>query len=300
MKQLVYTRDTDENIFKAGKKGLHFTNREYMESLKDELIEAYADYHQKMDTGCLHQLSGKWEVDFLAPEDERNATERKRQFVHDLYKSNRPIAKNHKKDILDRNHCKTIICPICGIDTYDDWDHYVPRESMPEFSVLTSNLIPLCHECNSDKGTLWLNDERDHRLIFNAFVDTVPNVPVVTCTLIIDDVLNYPYVRIDVNPALRADVPAENIILTTVENLRLIEKYQNEADKAVKKMIQALSDRLTVRMQYGEVDRLELLREEKDVWRQHLKSPNTWNFLELQIFEELSKPEALTDWFVNL
>ena len=106
--------------------------------------------------------------------------------------------------------------------------------------------------------------------------------------------------RIDVNPALRADVPAENIILTTVENLGLIEKYQNEADKAVKKMIQALSDRLTVKMQYGEVDRLELLREEKDVWRQHLKSPNTWNFLELQIFEELSKPEALTDWFVNL
>lgn len=40
-----------------------------------------------------------------------------------------------------------------------------------------------------------------------------------------------------------------------------------------------------------------LLKEEKNVWRRHLGSCNTWNFLERMIFEELSKEEALVEWF---
>ena len=152
MNNLVYTRGTDEAIYKAGRKGLHEDNRAYMESLKDELVGAYANYHQLMDEGNLHQLTELWEVAYLAPADEREIVERKRRFLHDLYKSSRPIVKNHKNDILEQNNCDSIICPICGIDTYDEWDHYVPRELMPEYSVLTSNLIPLCHDCNHTKN----------------------------------------------------------------------------------------------------------------------------------------------------
>ena len=66
------------------------------------------------------------------------------------------------------------------------------------------------------------------------------------------------------------------------------------------KTIQALLDRLNVRRDAGEVDMDALLEEEKNVWCQHLESPNTWNFLERMIFEELSKEEALVEWFRRL
>lgn len=297
MNNLVYTRGTDEAIYKAGRKGLHEENRAYMESLKDELVGAYANYHQLMDEGNLHQLTELWEVAYLAPADEREIVERKRRFLHDLYKSSRPIVKNHKNDILEQNNCDSIICPICGIDTYDEWDHYVPRELMPEYSVLTSNLIPLCHDCNHTKNTLWLNDDNSQRLIFNAFVDVLPTVPIITCTLEIDDILDQPRVTVAPNTALRAEVTEENIILTTIEKLSLIDKYQEEANKTVNKTIQALLDRLNVRRDAGEVDMDALLEEEKNVWRQHLGSRNTWNFLERMIFEKLSKEETLVEWF---
>ena len=63
------------------------------------------------------------------------------------------------------------------------------------------------------------------------------------------------------------------------------------------KTIQSLVDRLNVRRGDGEVDMDALLQEEKNVWRRHLGSRNTWNFLERMIFEELSKEEALVEWF---
>lgn len=297
MNNLEYTRGTDEAIYKAGRKGLHTENRAYMESLKEELVGAYANYHQLMDEGNLHQLTELWEVDYLALEAEREIVERKRRFLHDLYKSSRTIVKNHKNDILVQNNCDSIICPICGIDTYDEWDHYVPRELMPEYSVLTSNLIPLCHDCNHKKNTLWLNDDNSQRLIFNAFVDVLPTVPFITCTLESDDILGLPRIAVAPNTSLRAEVTEENIILTTIEKLSLIDKYQEEANKTVNKTIQALLDRLNVRRDAGEVNMDALLEEEKNVWRQHLESRNTWNFLERMIFEELSKEEALVEWF---
>lgn len=297
MNNLIYTRETDEAIYNAGRKGLHAESRVYLESLKDELVEAYANYHQLMAAGNLHQLSELWKVDYLAPAAEREVVEKKRRFVHDLYKSNRPIVTNHKEDILEQNHCDSIICPICGIESYEEWDHYVPRELMPEYSVLTSNLIPLCHDCNHAKNTLWLNDDESRRLIFNAFMDVVPNVPIVSCTLEIDGVLGMPRITVTRNPALRTEVPEESIIITTIEKLHLIDKYQEEANKSVNKTIQALLDRLNVRRSDGEVDMDALLKEEKNVWREHIVSCNTWNFLERMIFEELSKEEALVEWF---
>ena len=46
----------------------------------------------------------------------------------------------------------------------------------------------------------------------------------------------------------------ERIILTTIEKLHLINKYQEEANKMMNKTIQALLGRLNVKRGDGEVD----------------------------------------------
>ena len=42
-------------------------------------------------------------------------------------------------------------CPYCGQRDVGTLDHYLPQGSFPEFSVLPSNLIPCCRDCNHEK-----------------------------------------------------------------------------------------------------------------------------------------------------
>lgn len=40
-------------------------------------------------------------------------------------------------------------CPMCGSPVTGDLDHYLPRKSYPEFSIMRANLVPTCTHCNS-------------------------------------------------------------------------------------------------------------------------------------------------------
>ncbi len=42
-------------------------------------------------------------------------------------------------------------CPFCGgIGTPRNLDHFLPKANFPQFSVLPSNLVPSCRDCNMD------------------------------------------------------------------------------------------------------------------------------------------------------
>jgi len=61
-----------------------------------------------------------------------------------------------KQAILDaRPTNRRSLCQWCLIDTWSDLDHYVPKESFPEFSVMARNLAPCCSKCNKAKGDYW-------------------------------------------------------------------------------------------------------------------------------------------------
>jgi hypothetical protein len=42
-------------------------------------------------------------------------------------------------------------CPYCMLNDPRTWDHYLPKESFPEFSVYHSNLVYICFGCNQRK-----------------------------------------------------------------------------------------------------------------------------------------------------
>lgn len=46
-------------------------------------------------------------------------------------------------------------CPFCGgIGTPRNLDHFLPKDSFPQFSILPYNLVPSCRDCNMDgKGS---------------------------------------------------------------------------------------------------------------------------------------------------
>ncbi len=67
-------------------------------------------------------------------------------------------------------------CPYCGIGAPRQFDHYLPKEKYPEFSVHAYNLVPCCGICNGKKSDGWLN-AKNARVFLNLYIDSLPTAP---------------------------------------------------------------------------------------------------------------------------
>lgn len=67
-------------------------------------------------------------------------------------------------------------CPYCGIGAPRQFDHYLPKEKYPEFSVHAYNLVPCCDICNGKKSDVWL-DAKNARVFLNLYIDSLPTAP---------------------------------------------------------------------------------------------------------------------------
>ncbi|ELV3465482.1 HNH endonuclease [Enterobacter asburiae] len=66
-----------------------------------------------------------------------------------------------------RSQYANSLCPMCGSMHRGTLDHVLPKESYPEFSIFTRNLVPAC-KCNSFKSNTIANDE-GHRMLHPYF-----------------------------------------------------------------------------------------------------------------------------------
>jgi hypothetical protein len=64
-------------------------------------------------------------------------------------------------------------CPYCGLTKPNSYDHYLPKESFPEFSVMPLNLIECCTTCNSSKKDKWLKVD-GKRFFLHLYSDDIP------------------------------------------------------------------------------------------------------------------------------
>lgn len=63
------------------------------------------------------------------------------------------------------------LCPACGEDgTPNTLDHYLPKQSYPEFSITACNLFPMCDICQGEKGTATVNAANE-RLFLHPYFD---------------------------------------------------------------------------------------------------------------------------------
>ncbi|WP_454801425.1 HNH endonuclease [Mucilaginibacter phyllosphaerae] len=63
-------------------------------------------------------------------------------------------------------------CPCCGLKIPDELDHHLPKSEFQALSIYSSNLVPICHNCNNHKKTV-TGDNPDERFIHNYY-DSVP------------------------------------------------------------------------------------------------------------------------------
>lgn len=75
-------------------------------------------------------------------------------------------------------HVSVPCCPMCGSQNTGAVDHYLPKETFAEFSILFENLVPACANCNSaGKGKIYRGEADPERFI-HPYYDDWANVAI--------------------------------------------------------------------------------------------------------------------------
>jgi 5-methylcytosine-specific restriction endonuclease McrA len=63
-------------------------------------------------------------------------------------------------------------CPLCGVDSAQTFDHYLPESLFPELAVCAYNLVPACYRCNTKRGDRWRVETE--RATLHPYYDWIP------------------------------------------------------------------------------------------------------------------------------
>lgn len=83
------------------------------------------------------------------------------------------------------------ICPYCTIKLVKTIDHFLPKSEYPTLSVIPTNLVPCCRDCNTEKKISYPT-ERDSQT-FHPYFDNVDNEPWIVAELMKTEPLSFQY-----------------------------------------------------------------------------------------------------------
>lgn len=241
--------DTSAHL-ESVKKGTHERKRSFLDSKGESLIGSHQDYNDKASNGTLNQLTS----DYVCPGDREDYPNHDYWIAYDLYASNLSYVDNHWEMLKRQNGNRILICPFCGFNTCKELDHFAPRSLFPEHSCHHVNLIPLCHDCNNDKGNKWL-DTNGQQIFFNAFFDEPLPDSILQITFVPSPDNSTLGLDMDFSPSLDDDNPIHQRIKTTINTLNLMTKFEERAIDVKNKEIRNLIVRYdTVHDRYKDVD----------------------------------------------
>ncbi len=122
-------------------------------------------------------------------------------------------------------------CPYCGITRPSTYDHYMPEEKYPEFSVHALNLIPCCSDCNSSKGVRFLYNGQRQYLHF--YSDPFPQEQFLFVVINTQPNSVAYAVRFSLLKPNGFDKSYWDVIEAHFEKLKLIQRYKNEANDEI-------------------------------------------------------------------
>lgn len=271
-------------------KGSHTETRSFVDKYRAELEKLYEEYDNKAANQQLEFLKPYWEEKPSDSEDGKTQKAANRKSAHDLF-AHRKYYNDLWEELKRLNGGKTLRCPICGIENCRDMDHYVPRdvELMPEYSVHYSNLIPTCHTCNNNKGTLFLSSS-NKRLVFNAYFDDIAGKEILKCNIDKSPVDGQPMASIVQSPTLDPTDYVDSIVISTLtlQKLGLMIRFQEKMEDGLKKEL--------VRLCLRKGDNWDKI---SDDYKQCAQS-GAFDFLERLLFETMSNSSIMRDWFNGL
>lgn len=275
---------------KVKKNGIEEPNPSY-DIYHDENVNLkvyYAEYDAKTIPCKLEELQSHY-TDATKREMLYNMYDRSRQYMVDLWDE---VAK--VDGVLQ-------MCPLCGKHEVTDWDHYIPRSVMPEYSMLVHNLIPTCTYCNGDKHGNWV--ENGKRVFFNAYYDVMPDLhDVINIRIEISNDTDTPMVAVGLKPLSEKAPDNNRIVHSTIEKLELIRNYwQQQASRCMEKYVNTCINCVTAwRKHNPDMDMKELWLIGKELLKEDITTLPNIEFIERLVKEEILISEVFEQWVLGL
>ncbi len=185
-----------------------------LSKLKQIVEQRYVEFNQTSD------LSNLREYPFQKVEKEA--------LIHAYTHQTFPIRELKIKIKKVQNSFYSTHCPYCGIFHSDTFDHYMNKDSYPEFSVYGLNLIPSCSRCNRKKNAVWLKNSIRQFIYF--YSDNLPEIEFLKCT-IISTKTNLVEVKFSLDTSKLPDSLEKKIIENHFKNLNLMELFEENCNE---------------------------------------------------------------------
>lgn len=142
-----------------------------LRKLRSKVESAYDSYKDNYDARCLENFeAGKW-------------TPQQKEDLLACYSGKSKALSRLKRDIQEVQPLEyEEFCPLCGVATAEEFDHYIPKEDFPSVAVHALNLVPCCGRCNRKKSNKWLDSDGNRRVI-HFYTDKLPEEKFLFATL---------------------------------------------------------------------------------------------------------------------
>ncbi len=136
--------------------------RDRLIALEKDICIAALDYKQKANTKKLYTIPSNncGNEEFALGQVTKK--ELKKVYSTHMVGSSKPARKAYYDLLLSRAPLGK--CPFCGFGHASTLDHYLPKTTYPQLSVVPSNLVPSCKDCNTGKSTFVATTEETQSL----------------------------------------------------------------------------------------------------------------------------------------
>jgi hypothetical protein len=102
-----------------------------------------------------------------------NLTQRQKEALLHAFEIETAPLKVFRSQLLDEG-IEGANCPFCGMGETSTLDHYLPKETYPQFSIFSRNLVPACASCNTLKRDRIRDEDTQVRLFLHPYFDDIP------------------------------------------------------------------------------------------------------------------------------
>lgn len=142
-----------------------------------------------------------------------------------------------KVEIIDKLRDHDLdFCPFCGeAGTPSTLDHFLPKDTYPEYSLLSTNLVPMCDICQRAdmKGTKVFDKTGRHRLFFHPYFDGSEELEILHLEILppFDKKTNF---LLSVNTAIKE--PLKSVCIRHLETLHISDRYRKHFIRAFERL----------------------------------------------------------------
>ncbi|WP_411101583.1 HNH endonuclease [Streptomyces sp. cmx-4-9] len=115
-------------------------------------------------------------------------------------------------------------CPLCRRTQVCVLDHFLPKDTFPEYAILSDNLVPVCDRCNRLKGAYC--DRESGLLMLHAYFDQAPDEEVLIASVQVSGTVS---ISFSLNKPDSLNCGLYRRIERQFDILQLLEFYQKEA-----------------------------------------------------------------------